>query len=613
MAKQDLRVAIQQQLLAFASEDLIECSLALFQRLGYQTDKRMGWAADGADEFLAETNGEGKLNPEKALTSQWEEVSLLFQLTKDEILGGSQIRLDFGDNNQVDRGNYESYLFFGLRLRGESYTRSALAEITRQVNKLFAMPVMMVFRYEDRVSLGIINRRPGKRDGSIDVLEKVTLIKDISVQHPHRAHIEILHDLSLEALYKAHKFTDFLGLHRAWQKTLDSSELNKRFFKELANWYFWAIEQVQFPDGALKDSKGKDSPSVIRLITRLIFVWFLKEKGLVPDELFQLGDVQRLIHFEGKDESSYYKAILQNLFFATLNQEMNTEAKSNNRKFRGKSKSSGRDQHYGIANVYRYEDLIQQPTEVLQLFDQVPFLNGGLFECLDNTEVKPAVRVDGFSDRADNALSVPNRVFFAEEQAVDLNSVYGTKNKKYKVRGLIDILNRYKFTIAENTPIEEEIALDPELLGKVFENLLASYNPETEKTARKQTGSFYTPRDVVDYMVNESLKVYLGNALSDAAGEETEEKLGHLLDYNVEGHAFSDREVAVLIKAIDNLKMLDPAVGSGAFPMGILQKLVFILSKLDPQNQQWRDAQITTAEGIEDIEAREKAIEGIYA
>jgi type II restriction/modification system DNA methylase subunit YeeA len=229
--------------------------------------------------------------------------------------------------------------------------------------------------------------------------------------------------------------------------------------------------------------------------------------------------------------------------------------------------------------------------------------------------VKPPLRVDGFSDRPDNQLFVPNHVFFSDEQEVDLNGVYGTKNKKYKVRGLINILNRYKFTIAENTPIEEEIALDPELLGKVFENLLASYNEETKATARKQTGSFYTPREVVDYMVNESLKVYLGNALSDAFSEgvtETEENLVQLLDYNVEGHGFDDRQVDTLIKAIDHLKMLDPAVGSGAFPMGILQKLVFILSKLDPQNQRWRDAQIVTAEGIEDIEAREKAIEGIY-
>lgn len=77
------------------------------------------------------------------------------------------------------------------------------------------------------------------------------------------------------------------------------------------------------------------------------------------------------------------------------------------------------------------------------------------------------------------------------------------------MQGLIHLLERYKFTITENTPIDEEIALDPELLGKVFENLLASYNPETGTTARKQTGSFYTPREIVNYMVDESLKAYL--------------------------------------------------------------------------------------------------------
>ncbi|MBD4629571.1 N-6 DNA methylase, partial [Xanthomonas citri pv. citri] len=82
---------------------------------------------------------------------------------------------------------------------------------------------------------------------------------------------------------------------------------------------------------------------------------------------------------------------------------------------------------------------------------------------------------------------------------------------KAKVQGLIEILSRYKFTIEENTPLEEEIALDPELLGKVFENLLASYNEDTRTTARKALGAFYTPREVVSYMVDESLKSYLAS------------------------------------------------------------------------------------------------------
>ena len=97
-------------------------------------------------------------------------------------------------------------------------------------------------------------------------------------------------------------------------------------------------------------------------------------------------------------------------------------------------------------------------------------------------------------DREDNPLSVPNELFFSEPQAVNLNAVYGTKNSRYTVRGLIHILNRYKFTIAENTPIEEEVALDPELLGQVFENLLAAYNPETGTTARKPDGPLSKPR-----------------------------------------------------------------------------------------------------------------------
>ena len=209
-------------------------------------------------------------------------------------------------------------------------------------------------------------------------------------------------------------------------------------------------------------------------------------------------------------ESTYYKAILQNLFFATLNQGMNTPEKPNNRKFRGEGR-----QHYNITSLYRYKRYFRDAESALRLFETIPFLNGGLFECLDKPDAddtKKILRVDGFSDREDNPLCVPNELFFSEPQAINLNAVYGTKNSRYTVRGLIHILTRYKFTIAENTPIEEEVALDPELLGQVFENLLAAYNPETGTTARKQTGSFYTPREIVSYMVDESLIAYLENA-----------------------------------------------------------------------------------------------------
>jgi adenine-specific DNA-methyltransferase len=139
----------------------------------------------------------------------------------------------------------------------------------------------------------------------------------------------------------------------------------------------------------------------------------------------------------------------------------------------------------------------REPDQALGLFADIPFLNGGLFACLDPEDDTGKVQyADGFSRNPKQQAKVPNRLFFAEPHTVDLSGKddFGdAKKKKATVRGLLHILNGYKFTIAESTPVEQEVALDPELLGNVFENLLASYNPETGESARKQTGSFYTP------------------------------------------------------------------------------------------------------------------------
>lgn len=599
---------IAQSLGGFGAGNLADNAQNLFQTLGYQTDRAIRLASPTPDSFLSQFALEKPFNSKIARLSDWQFVDLLFQLTEDEIRGQTKNLSSF-DTNQVDDTQIESYLFFAIALSNNSYSRTQLAGITREINKLFPMPVMLVFQHGQTLSISAVNRRLHKRDEFKDVLEKVTLIKDIDCNNPHRAHLERLFDLSLSQLYKNHKFKNFVELHRAWQKTLDSSELNKQFFQEISDWYFWARERVRFPDDAPKDEGGLDSASLIRLITRLIFVWFLKEKratdgqipnavSLVPEEFFQESALKELIPFDDSGASTYYKAILQNLFFATLNQEMNAAEKPDSRKFGDEA----------IANVYRYKNLFKQPQQALELFDRVPFLNGGLFECLDrpdsNNPKKKILLIDGFSDREDNALSVPNYLFFSEERTVDLSEVYGTKKKKRcKVRGLISIFNRYKFTIAENTPLEEEIALDPELLGKVFENLLAVYNPETKVAARKQTGSFYTPRVVVDYMVDESLLAYFQEkvkptvppkgARGDREGEDFEGKLRLLLDYQEPENPFADDAIAteLLIEAIDKLKVLDPAVGSGAFPMGMLQKLVFVLGKLDPNNERWKQQQ----------------------
>jgi len=401
-------------------------------------------------------------------------------------------------------------------------------------------------------------------------------------------------------------------------RAFDVEAVTKQFYQELANWFFWASDHVIFP--MPKDTPNPDAykaQSLIRLITRLIFCWFVKQKGLIPADLFDPHRLATLLknaaHLATSNQSIYYKAILQNLFFATLNQEMDKRA------FRKRNKHpGGRDPHHGITNLYRYEDYFTDPSAFLELMRTIPFLNGGLFECLDKVyrteENRPNERIDGFSDHPKNPLQVPDFLFFGEERVVDLSAAYGeARYRRAKVRGLIHIFNRYNFTVTENTPLDQEVALDPELAGKVFENLLAAYNPETATTARKATGSYYTPRPIVDYMVDEALIAYLKTRLPNPSAQPDlhEQRLRHLLAYNDEPHQFSPEEVEGLIVAIDNLKALDPACGSGAFLMGLLHKLVHILSKLDPHNERWKQRQIAKASEIPDATVREKVIEDI--
>ncbi len=385
--------------------------------------------------------------------------------------------------------------------------------------------------------------------------------------------------------------------------------VTKQFYQEVASWYFWALDHVRFPKDAPK-TDGKDHVSLIRLITRLIFCWFLKEKGLIPATLFDPKSLPAMLNGFAPnamhDLSVFYKAILQNLFFATLNTEM------------GRRDWAKDEQNFMAHNLYRHRELFQNPETALELFRDIPFLNGGLFECLDRiegTKEQPRyIRIDGFSRRPDSQPVVPDALFFGEEREVDLSSAYGeARYRRTRVRGLIHILASYNFTLQEHTPFDQEVALDPELLGQVFENLLAAYNPETRTTARKATGSYYTPREIVDYMVEEALiaclKLKLETAIPDI--QNVEARLRHLFAYNDEPHQFTDAEVEALIHAIDHLKILDPACGSGAFPMGILHRLVFVLGRLDPGNARWKERQIAKAQEIPDPAVRNKVITDI--
>lgn len=608
----ELKQAISQRIQSFARQPLRKAALSLFAVLGYKSDRTV--EVQSLADFREQFDPESKLAHPAALVANWKSADLLFQLTDEELSSTTALFKD----ESVKTSLLQSYIFIAIELVDGDYARGKLAGITRQINRIFPMPVMVLFKIGGRLSIAVINRRQNKRDESRDVLGKVTLIQNIAIANPHPGHLDILASFSLAELTEGRRvIQNFDQLQAAWEEIFNVELLNKRFYRELANWYFWALPQVDFPADIEKDDEKRHATGLIRLLTRLIFCWFLKEKGLVPDKLFVEDNLKKILKDLSPDTSTYNEAILQNLFFATLNQRMGKD--KSGQPFRVFAKDEGFLKNratYGVDTLYRYEDHFVDPDLALEHFADVPFLNGGLFECLDRIEegTNKKLYLDGFSRNKKKRPTIPNRLFFGSEHEEDLSGAYGdAKRKKEKVRGLLHILNAYKFTIVENTPVDQEIALDPELLGKVFENLLASYNEETKTTARKQTGSFYTPRPIVEYMVDESLKAHLTSALVKAGMSEQDAKTGLdiLFAYTERAHPFNEKEVAKLLDAIHTCKILDPACGSGAFPMGILHKLVYIIHKLDPDNARWKQLQIDAASKIPDSSARDAAIAAI--
>ncbi|MDN0022156.1 Eco57I restriction-modification methylase domain-containing protein [Leyella lascolaii] len=352
--------------------------------------------------------------------------------------------------------------------------------------------------------------------------------------------------------------------------------LSKDFYNKLYLWYQWALSPeagVTFPNNpeTEKDDRENLHVKLIRLITRMLFVWFIKQKHLVPNNIFDARALKNiLVDFDEKsfENGNYYNAILQNLFFATLNCAIIDED-GNQRRF---ANASARD----TRNLYRYAEMFNMSEqEVIHLFSYIPFLNGGLFDCLDKPkglyiDLEHDILYDGFSRNAARSSNgnykyrafIPNVLFFNDDE---------------QQPGLITLFNQYNFTIEENSPTDAEISLDPELLGRVFENLLAAYNPETQESARKSTGSFYTPREIVDYMVDESLKNYLLGTGIRGLNENMLDALFHTHTIKSE---WNKEIVESVTDALKRVKILDPACGSGAFPMGCMLRIVDIVELL---------------------------------
>ena len=594
----------------FTEESLFEASSYLLNKLNIGFEGETAEPIDVADIY------DGPMPQYLTEALKLIKDTYFIGVANDLLLSGSISSNSLGDISETieNGGKYDGMFVFACDTKeGEQLSRSQASALTRAFNRIsYANPVILVVREGDKISLATcerMNYTQEWRQGTGEKLGKVSILRNINCDTPHRGHVDILNSLAAKVC------TTFDDLYHHWMDIFSSELLTKKFYNELSDWYAWAVQVAKFPNDLASD--GDDAKynheACIRLITRLIFVWFLKQKHLIPEEFFDEKYIKENLieNFDPHDKESlyynagkskYYRLILQNLFFAMLNCPIVAEGKttSNNRRFRSDVQSGVGKNGYNVNNLMRYKSEFADKgaEKFVKLANaNVPFLNGGLFDCLDD---KPrGLYYDGFSEnqRSLEQLFLPDYLFFGEEvgAGIDLSQWYDDPRKKnVSARGIIDILKRYSFTIEENTPFDQEVSLDPELLGKVFENLLAAYNPETKLSARRQTGSFYTPREIVQYMVDESLVAHLKRT----CGTEWEPIYRSLLSYATEDPSLTEEQCKSIMLALYNCRVLDPACGSGAFPMGVLQQMVHVLKRIDPTNEMWNTMMVDIA--IED-------------
>lgn len=317
-----------------------------------------------------------------------------------------------------------------------------------------------------------------------------------------------------------------------------------------------------------------------KLMGQIAFLYFLQKKGwlgvkIVP-KVIKTNDLGT--YYQKQDEET--KSIMKRVYVTQrenahlLNRELTNLSKEESELLASVFKNTKYDMEWGTGtrnfirtiydtaerNDYCFFNKYLEPlfynalnkrrgsTEYYNLFNcKVPFLNGGLFE-----------PIYGYEWENIN-IEIPNSFFSNENE-----------------KGLLDLFDMYNFTINEDEPLEKEVAVDPEMLGKIFENLL-------EIKERKSKGAFYTPREIVHYMCQESLINYLVNKTNiDEKSIELFVKYGDIIkDSDVANEDCNYKMPKVILdnmqeidSALETVTVADPAVGSGAFPLGMLSEIV---------------------------------------
>ena len=370
------------------------------------------------------------------------------------------------------------------------------------------------------------------------------------------------------------------------ENVFDVEKVTNSFFEAYKEKYLELKEYLDDNEDFKTEAKKYDFTSeefAKKLMGQIVFLYFLQKKGwlgvqLIPDKITKL-EYKELIEsldsvednlleefFDQKDDiyvldksmlklTSNLSKInaLTDIFIKTkYNEPWGTGDKKFVRTIFNKSKMEHKNFFDESLEPFFYTGLnSQRDNQYFILFNcKIPFLNGGLFEPVNNYSWESA------------NFNIPDELFSNDEKT-----------------GILDIFDLYNFTIDEEEPLEKDIAVDPEMLGKIFENLL-------DIKDRKSTGSFYTPRDIVHYMCQESIASYLVNKVNVEHDEIINFiKYGESITQTDWNNVYSGIESLEIPKniwdnileidsALLNLKICDPAVGSGAFPLGMLNEIV---------------------------------------
>ena len=291
--------------------------------------------------------------------------------------------------------------------------------------------------------------------------------------------------------------------------------LSKAFFKEYKRHYEAVtnyLDKSNFKRSVFSnDDTGKNVRDFAKkLLGRIVFLYFVQKKGWLGASSLQYVDgnpdfLMTLFNEAGKNDA-FYPNWLSPLFFNTLNEKIKRPT----------------------------EDFTMPSGQIVK----VPFLNGGLFD-------------RGEYDQEDIILTIPARLFHYEQNPDDPAQ-----------RGFLDFLNSYNFTIYEDSPDDQTVAVDPEMLGHIFENLLEE---------NRSKGAIYTPKAIVHFMCQQSLVEFLTVRLGPSVSPYIRQLI---MEKRVDGLPIDF--LNVVDGQLDDLRICDPAIGSGAFPMGLLQEIFAI-------------------------------------